>query len=153
MTMRKATIAIVVCAVLALALFGAMSGGGGVTPALAVAPTPASVSQPVRAQPALFTLFPTAVITQDTQGTCRELGNFSVADVQVVVDMSDTNTVTGYLQFSNDQVAFVDGVNVISTNVDLTAMQQTPLFGRYACWYSNVTTADPITVSVSAWVK
>ena len=152
--MRKATIAIVVCVMLALALFGAMNGGGATT-ALAVAPTPASVSQPVRMLPALFTLFPTAVITQDTRGTCRELGGFSVADIQVVIDMSDTNTTTGFLQFTNDPtLGYVDGVSIVSAAVaDANVMQQTPLFGRYACWYNDVGNTNPLTVTVSAWVK
>lgn len=153
--MRK-YIALTVCiGVLALAaLLGAMSGGGGVVAAPAYAPTPVSVTQPVRVDPALYTLLPTTVMTQATRGTCRELGFYSVVDLQVVIDMSNTNTTTGYLQFTNDLVTYINGTNVISVNADATEMVQAPLFGRYACWYSTVaTTTAPITVTVSAWAK
>jgi hypothetical protein len=152
MMRKQIAIAVSIGALLLVALLGAM-GGGGASAAPAFAPTPAAVTQPVRAQPALFTLFPTAVITQDTRGTCRELGTFSVADMQAVVDMSNTNTTTVYLQFTNDQAAYINGVNVVSTNVDLTDMVQTPLFGRYACAYVDVANTENVTVTVSAWVK
>ena len=109
--MRKATIAIVVTAMLALALFGAMNGGGG-TPALAAAPTPVSVTQPVRLPPVLYTLFSGTAITASAQGTCRELGGFSVADVQTNIDVSDTQTVTVKIQYSNDGTNLVDGANL-----------------------------------------
>lgn len=129
-------------------------GGGGAVAAPAFAPTPVSVSQPVGLQPELYTLFPMQVITADTPGTCRELGRFAVADVQYAVDMSDTNTVTAYLQFTNDRVTFINGTNIISTAADATDMVQVPLFGRYACWWTDVATSTaPVTVTVSAWVK
>jgi hypothetical protein len=153
MMRKQIAIAVTIGALLLVALLGAMSGGGGAVAAPAFAPTPAAVTQPVRAQPALYTLFPTAVITQGTQGTCRELGNFSVADVQVVIDMSNTNTTTAHLRFSNDLVTFIDGTDIVSSAEDVADMVQTPLFGRYACWYTDLTTNDPLTVTVSAWVK
>jgi hypothetical protein len=151
--MRKQPVFAVLIAVLLFAALLSAISGGGAAAAPAFAPTPVSVSQPVGLQPELYTLFPTAVITADTPGTCRELGRFAVADVQVVIDMSDTNTTTGYLQFTNDRVAFINGTNVVSTAEDITDMVQTPLFGRYACWWTDVTNEEPVTVTVSAWVK
>jgi hypothetical protein len=157
MMRKQFAIPLLVAVALLAGLLVAISGGGALAAPIEplMAPTPVAVTQPVRTQPELYTLFPTAVLTQDTRGTCRELGMFSVADIQVVIDMSDTNTTTGYLQFSNDLAAYINGTNVVSAAAeDTTDMVQTPLFGRYACWYTDVTTdTAPITITVSAWVK
>ena len=150
--MRKATIAIAVCALLALALFGAMSGGGG-TPALAAAPTPVSITQPVGLNPQLYTLFSGTAITASAQGTCWELGKWAVADVQSIIDVSDTQTVTVKIQYSNNGTNLVDGMNLATSAADASTFVQAPLFGRYACAYATLATTAPVTVSVTAWAK
>lgn len=150
--MRKATIAIAVCALLALALFGAMSGGGG-TPALAAAPTPVSITQPVGLNPQLYTLFSGTAITASAQGTCWELGKWAVADVQSIIDVSDTQTVTVKIQYSNNGTSLVDGMNLATSAADASTFVQAPLFGRFACAYATLATTAPVTVSVTAWAK
>lgn len=150
--MRKATIAIVVCAVLALTLFGAMNGGGG-TPALAAAPTPVSITQPVGLSPQLYTLFSGTAITASAQGTCRELGKWAVADVQSIIDVSDTQTVTVKIQYNNNGTNLVDGMNLATSAADANTMVQAPLFGRYICAYATLDTSAPVTVNVTAWAK
>jgi hypothetical protein len=150
--MRKATIAIAVCALLALALFGAMNGGGG-TPALAAAPTPVSITQPVGLNPQLYTLFSGTAITASAQGTCWELGKWAVADVQSIIDVSDTQTVTVKIQYSNNGTSLVDGMNLATSAADASTFVQAPLFGRFACAYATLATTAPVTVSVTAWAK
>ncbi|MBK8800412.1 MAG: hypothetical protein IPM07_30845 [Anaerolineales bacterium] len=150
--MRKATIAIAVCALLALALFGAMNGGGG-TPALAAAPTPVSITQPVGLNPQLYTLFSGTAITASAQGTCWELGKWAVADVQSIIDVSDTQTVTVKIQYSNNGTNLVDGMNLATSAADASTFVQAPLFGRFACAYATLATTAPVTVSVTAWAK
>lgn len=151
--MRKATIATVVCALLALALFGVMNSGGG-TPALAAAPTPVSITQPVGLSPQLYTLFSGTAITASAQGTCWELGKWAVADVQSIIDVSDTQTVTVKIQYSNSSGAnLVDGMQLATGSADASTFVQAPLFGRYACAYATLDTAAPVTVTVTAWAK
>lgn len=149
--MRKATIAIAVCALLALTLFGAMNSGGG-TPALAAAPTPVSITQPVGLEPQLYTLF-SGVVTTSTQGTCRELGKWAVADVQTVIDVSSTQTVTLKMQYSNDGVNLVDGANIVAASADTNTLTQLPLFARYACAYATLGSTNTVTVTVTGWAK
>jgi len=151
--MRKATIAIVVCALLALALFGAMNSGGG-TPALAAAPTPVSITQPTGLNPQLYTLFSGAAITASAQGSCWELGKWAVADVQTVIDVSDTQTVTVKIQYSNSAgTNLVDGMNLATGSADANTFVQAPLFGRFACAYATLGTTNPVTINVTAWAK
>ena len=151
--MRKA-IPVMVLAVLALALlFGALIGGGGVTAAPLAAPTPVSVTQPVRTQPQLYTLM-NAALTADTRGSCWELGVYSVADIQYTIDQSTTNTVTLKLQYTNDQATFTDGASLVTDNAaDASGMNQYPLFGRFTCLYADVTNTNTVTITVSAWAK
>lgn len=151
--MRKVTYGIVL-AVLALAvMFGVMFSGGGVTAAPLAAPTPVSVTQPVRTQPQLYTLM-NAALTADTRGSCWELGVFSVADIQYTIDQSTTNTVTLKLQYTNDQTTYTDGLSVVTDNAaDASGMNQYPLFGRFTCLYADVTNTNTVTTTVTAWVK
>jgi len=150
--MRK-YIALAVCiGVLCLAaLLGAMTGGG-VTPALAAPPTPVSITQPVGLAPSLYTLY-TGVPTTSTQGTCRELGKWAVADIQTVIDVSNTQTVTVKIQYSNDGTNLVDGANIVAASADTNTLTQLPLFARYACAYATLGTTAPVTVNVTAWAK
>ena len=134
------------------ALFGVMVGGGGTT-ALAAPPTPVSITQPVGLNPQLYTLFSGTAITQSAQGTCWELGKWAVADVQSIIDVSDTQTVTIKIQYSNNGTSLVDGMNLATGSADASTFVQAPLFGRYACAYATLGTAAPVTVTVTAWAK
>ena len=150
--MRKyAVIASLIAVLLLAAFFGAMNGGG-VTPALGAAPTPVSITQPVGLEPQLYTLF-SGVVTTSTQGTCRELGKWAVADIQTVIDVSSTQTVTLKIQYSNDGVNLVDGANIVAASADTNTLTQLPLFARYACAYATLGSTNTVTVTVTGWAK
>jgi len=150
--MRKhIAITVIVGALLLAALFGAMVGGGGTT-ALAAPPTPVSITQPVGLEPQLYTLF-SGVVTTSTQGTCRELGKWAVADIQTVIDVSSTQTVTLKIQYSNDGVNLVDGANIVAASADTNTLTQLPLFARYACAYATLGSTNTVTVTVTGWAK
>ena len=150
--MRKyAVIASLIAVLLLAAFFGAMNGGG-VTPALGAAPTPVSITQPVGLEPQLYTLF-SGVVTTSTQGTCRELGKWAVADIQTVIDVSNTQTVTLKMQYSNDGVNLVDGANIVAASADTNTLTQLPLFARYACAYATLGSTNTVTVTVTGWAK
>jgi len=151
--MRKYIVLSVAIGVLVLAaLFGAMNGGG-VTPALAAPPTPVSITQPVGLNPQLYTLYNGTAITASVQGSCWELGKWAVADVQTNIDVSDTQTVTVKIQYSNNGTTLVDGANVATGSADASTFYQAPLFGRFACAYVTLGTSAPVTVNVTAWAK
>ena len=146
----------VIAGSIAVLLFAALlvgMNGGGVTPALAAAPTPVSITQPVGLNPQLYTLYSGTAVTASAQGTCWELGKWAVADVQTKIDVSDTQTVTVKIQYSNNGTDLVDGANVATGSADATTLYQAPLFGRFACAYVTLGTSAPVTVSVSAWAK
>ncbi len=150
---KQIAIAVAVGALLLAVLLGAMVGAGG-SPALAAAPTPVSITQPVGLNPQLYTLFSGNAITQSAQGPCWELGKWAIADVQTTVDVSNPQTVTVKIQYSNDGTNLVDGANVAATVVaDGSSFYQAPLFGRYACAYATLGTTAPATVTVTAWAK
>lgn len=152
--MRKhIAITVIVGALLLAALFGAMNGGGG-SAALAAAPTPVSITQPVGLNPQLYTLYSGTAVTASAQGTCWELGKWAVADVQSIIDVSDTQTVTVKIQYSNNGTSLVDGATLVSAvSADSNTFVQAPLFGRFACAYVTLGTAAPVTVTVTAWAK
>lgn len=152
--MRKhIAITVIVGALLLTALFGAMVGGGGVNPALAAAPTPVSITQPVGLNPALYTMYSGNAITASAQGSCWELGRWAIADVQSTIDISNLQTVTVKIQYSNDGTNLVDGANVATGSADASTFYQAPLFGRFACAYVTLGTSAPVTVNVTAWAK
>ena len=146
----------VIAGSIAVLLFAALlvgMNGGGVTPALAAAPTPVSITQPVGLNPQLYTLYSGTAVTASAQGTCWELGKWAVADVQTKIDVSDTQTVTVKIQYSNNGTNLVDGMNLATSAADASTFVQAPLFGRYACAYATLATTAPVTVSVTAWAK
>ena len=146
----------VIAGSIAVLLFAALLvgiNGGGVTPALAAAPTPVSITQPVGLSPQLYTLFSGTAITASAQGACWELGKWAVADVQSIIDVSDTQTVTVKIQYSNNGTSLVDGMNLATGSADASTFVQAPLFGRYACAYITLGTSAPVTVGVTAWAK
>lgn len=138
--------------VFALALV-ALSGGGAATAAPAAAPTPVSVSAG-SAQPDLFTAYTGAAIAADERSGCVDVSKFQRADVQYLVDVGTVNTTTVTMQFTNDKITYVDGLAVASAIVaDGSDLKQYPVFGKFMCFYVNVTGTDPITWSVSAVLK
>lgn len=153
--MRKQIVTLFVAVLVLALMFGALVGGSGVTAAPLAAPTPVSVTQPVRTQfqPQLYTLM-NAAIAADTRGSCWPLGGYSVADVEYNVDQTDVNTVTLKLQHTNGQAVYTDGATVVSSNAaDASGMNQFPLYGQYTCLYADVTNTSTVTVTVTGWAK
>jgi hypothetical protein len=112
-----------------------------------------SITQPVGLNPQLYTLYSGTAITASAQGSCWELGKWAVADVQTNIDVSDTQTVTVKIQYSNNGTTLVDGANVATGSADASTFYQAPLFGRFACAYVTLGTSAPVTVNVTAWAK
>lgn len=140
-------------ALAALVLAAVAGGSGGALAAPEAAPTPVSVSVGAAA-PDLFTAYTAAAIAADERSGCVDVSKFQRADVQYLVDVGTVNTTTVTMQFTNDKVTYVDGLAVASAIVaDGSALQQYPVFGKFMCFYVNVTGTDPITWSVSAVLK
>ncbi len=144
--------AVVVALVLFVLALTAITSGP-VAAAPAAAPTPVSVSAGSNT-PDLFTAYTEAAIAADERSGCVDVSKFQRADVQYLVDVGTVNTTTVTMQFTNDKVTFIDGLAVASAIVaDGSAMQQYQVFGKYMCFYVNVTGTDPITWSLSAALK
>lgn len=153
MSKRNYLMLAVILPVLAFALALGALAGGPVAAAPMAAPTPVSVSAG-SAQPDLFTAFTEQAITEDTRSGCVDVSKFQRADVQYLVDASANNTTTVTMQFTNDKVTYIDGLAVASAvAADGSAMQQYATFGKFMCFYVNVTSTDPITWSISAALK
>lgn len=154
MKTRNYLVLAVILPVLAFALaLGALAGGPAATAAPAAAPTPVSVSAGSNT-PDLFTAYTEAAIAADERSGCVDVSKFQRADVQYLVDVGTVNTTTVTMQFTNDKVTFIDGLAVASAiTADGSAMQQYQVFGKFMCFYVNVTGTDPITWSLSAALK
>lgn len=126
---------------------------GPVAAAPAAAPTPVSVSAG-SAQPDLFTAYTEEAIAADERSGCVDVSKFQRADVQYLVDVGEVNTTTVTMQFTNDKVTYIDGLAVASAIVaDGSTMQQYAVFGKFMCFYVNLTNTEPITWSISAALK
>jgi hypothetical protein len=150
--------AVVVGALLVMAALGSLGQMPREVQAAAI--TPVSITHP--ASPEWIAVEPWGidVLAADTRSTCYETAKFSVADVQYLIDQGagpgDTavNTTTVTIQYTNDQVTFVDGGTVVSANAaDASGMVQLGTFGRYSCFYANVTNTSNTTFTVNAVFK
>lgn len=150
--------AVVVVAMLAM-LAVALQPAPASVAAPAAIPTPAAslnygnstgVSAPVQFWPQGV-----AVLTADGRSTCFELGGYDVLDLQYAVDVTDEQTLTVKLQYTNDRATYADGLAVISAATEdvATAMQQFPIFGRDTCLYATVATTNPVTVTITGLAK
>lgn len=119
-------------------------------------PTPiAATAQQSKGVPQLVTFFDHRALTADTTAPCVDLGNYSVADFEWVIDQGTVvNTTTLTLQFGNTTGALFAGVNLVAANAaDATSGGQFNLFNRYTCPLANVTNGNTITITLNAWVK
>lgn len=123
----------------------------------AAAPTPVAAVQRSPA-PEFPVFFNGKVLTADTRGSCFEVPDYAVVDLQYLIDQTAVdgapNTTTLTIQFSNDLVTYVDGLNAVADNAaDASGLVQMQLFGRHTCVYANVTNTNPVTVTVNGVVK
>ncbi len=152
-----ATAAAAVLLVASLLVAFTLMPTSGTQAAPAAAPTPVAAVQRSPA-PEFPQFFRTKVITEDTRSDCFEVPDYAVVDLQYLIDQTAVagapNTTTLTLQFTNDLVTYVDGVNVVAANAaDASDMQQFQLFGRHTCVYANVTNSNPVTVTALGVVK
>lgn len=152
--MRNRVAVSFVVAVVAFAVLVGLLGPVVEAAPLAV-PTPVSVTKPAATQPwRSFTIWNAATFTADTDSTCYEIADFSVADIQYVIDQGTTNTTTITLRWSNDGTTLTNGVNLVASNAaDASDMQQVALFGRYMCLLADVTNSNTITITAKVLVK
>ena len=152
-----ATAAAAVVLVASLLAAFAMVPAGSTQAAPSFAPTPVAAVQRA-ANPEFPAFFTNKVLTADTRSSCFEVPDYSVIDLQYNIDQTlvetTANTTTLTIQFSNDLVTFVDGLNAVADNAaDASGMVQLQLFGRHTCVYANVTNTNPITLTVNGVVK
>ena len=152
-----ATAAAAVLLVASLLAVFALVPTTGTQAAPSFAPTPVAAVQRSPA-PEFPVFFRGNVLTADTRSSCFEVPDYSVVDLQYLIDQTlvetTANTTTLTIQFSNDLVTFVDGVNAVTDNAaDASGLVQLQLFGRHTCVYANVSNTQPVTVTVLGVVK
>ena len=152
-----ATAAAAVVLVASLLAAFAMVPAGSTQAAPSFAPTPVAAVQRA-ANPEFPAFFTNKVLTADTRSSCFEVPDYSVIDLQYNIDQTlvetTANTTTLTIQFSNDLVTFVDGLNAVADNAaDVSGMVQLQLFGRHTCVYANVSNTLPVTITVNGVVK
>ena len=152
-----ATAAAAVVLVASLLAAFAMVPAGSTQAAPAAAPTPVAAVQRSPA-PEFPVFFRGGALTADTRSSCFEVPDYSVIDLQYNIDQTlvetTANTTTLTIQFSNDLVTFVDGLNAVADNAaDASGMVQLQLFGRHTCVYANVSNTLPVTITVNGVVK
>lgn len=152
--MKKRIAILVVVGLIFGAMLGLMTGPAAEAAPMA-APTPVSVTRPNAVQPwRSFTPWNATTFTADTNSTCYEIADFSLADIQYTIDQGTTNTTTITMRWSNDGTTLVSGVNLVASNTaDVTDMQQVQLFGRYMCLLADVTNSNTITITAKVLVK
>ena len=156
MTLRRFGVsAIVTAIVLMLVVLSALSLNTPTSQAAPLAaPTPISVPIQARVVPEFPTFFNTTVLQASANSSAFEVPDYSAIDLQWIIDVNTVNTTTLKLQYSNDNVNFVDGASFASAVVaDANSMQQYPLFGRWTRVVATVSNTDPITITVMGTVK
>ena len=141
--------AAMVALVLLLALGLMVQGPAPATAAPAAAPTPVAsvIAAPAAGVPLVF--LQNTVLTADDNSAALSVLDFDKVDLQLVVDHSTNNTTTFTLQFSNDNINWVDGaVFGSAVAADANTLNQYAVFGEYARVNTNMTSAAPMTVTV-----
>ncbi len=158
---RNAIAGVAIVAVVLLALLLVPLGT-----AKATIPQPLAIPTPVTAPahstalnaPEFPLFFNAKPLAADTRSSCFEVPEYSIIDLQWLIDQTlvgtAANTTTLKLQYSNDDVNYVDGASFVSANAaDAGDMQQYNLFGRYTCIYADVSNTQTVTVTVIGTVK
>lgn len=143
--------------VIALALLvGLVSGPQAATAANGLpriyAPTPvAAVERGVGREAALWSA---KVLTATANTGAINVLAANVVDLEYVIDQGTVNTTTLKLQFSNDNVNWVDGVAVASNiAADGSDLQQYQVFGKWMRINAALTNSNATTVTVLAVLK
>jgi hypothetical protein len=95
--------------------------------------------------------FGAKVMTESQASTSRLTARYSAADIQSVVDVGSSQTITCKLQWSNDDTNWTDGINVFADKTaDFNDLVQTEMFGQRSRITCTLTTANPVTVTIRA---
>ncbi len=156
---KNAWLVIVAVTLLALLLLPLRGVQANVPQPLAI-PTPVTAPAHSTAPnaPEFPLFFNAKPLTEDTRSSCFELPEYSIIDLQWLIDQTivntTANTITLKLQYSNDNINYVDGAAFVSANAaDAGDMQQYNLFGRHTCIYADVSNTQTVTVTVIGTVK
>ena len=155
--MRRNTFLAAIISVAILALFVLLAGSPTGMAAPLAAPTPVSIAHPSGPAPEYPIFFNAAVLTADTRSSCFEVPEYTIVDLQWIVDQTligvVPNTTTLTLQHSNGST-YVDGIAVATANIaDVDGLDQFPIYGRHTCIYADVANTNPITVTAIGVVK
>lgn len=91
----------------------------------------------------------TNTVDVDLNSTGQQTAGYTVVDLSNTIDATDNQTVTCYLDFSNDNSNWDRGLTVISAvSADATDMNQYNLMGRYSRITCTLGTANEVTVTV-----
>ena len=134
-------------------LFGALTVmPSSAAPSLA-APTPVAGINRAANKFWLQSRFVSGAQTADSR-VCVESAGYDLMDLQYVLDQGTVNTTTIKIQYTNDQVTFIDGASIVTANAaDTSGLLQYPLFGRYTCVNTDVVNANPLTTTVIGILK
>jgi len=107
--------------------------------------------------PKAVTLMAVTGITRSMRGRILELGNYCLIDVQYVVSMSGTNTVTIQMQHSNNQSNWTTGQSVATVGASGAGVTSTINAYQYTAptitLNSNGLVTMPVTVTITGWAK
>lgn len=151
--MRKFVVPFALAALLLVllgtALIQPVPSAQAAVPGPLLAPTPVSI-QPVAPSKIVFPMF-SGVITQSQRVGPFNFKNMRIADIQYVVDVSDTQTLTARLDYSNDNVHWVSGATILNAvAVDTNDMQEFYTFGGAGSITVTLGTANPVTLTLYA---
>lgn len=154
--MRRREVAILAL-VFGLALMVGLMGVLRPQPAVAgparAIPTPIAATADVGPDWIMLTFIQTDTVTVAQTSPGYNLPSYSVADIQWVLDFTGAETVTCKLQFSNNNVNWADGVDIVAAaSADVIDMDQFNLFGRYARVVCTPVGSTAYTVTVRAKV-
>ena len=98
-----------------------------------------------------FNFQPLTALTADTNaGGTADMLAFDSVDVQYTIDHGTVNTTTIKVQYSNDGTTWNDGLTLVSASAaDGSGITRVPVFGRYLRLNQDVTSADPITITLT----
>ena len=145
---NRYTVGAVVAVLALLLVMGLVLKAPAVDAAPAPAPTPVAsvIASPGAGVPLVW--LQNTVLTANNDSAALSVLDFDKVDLQLVVDVGTVNTTTLKLQFSNDNVNWVDGATVgTAIAADANTMAQYAVFGQYARINSALTNSSAITIT------
>jgi hypothetical protein len=112
------------------------------------APTPISAPAGGQGEWIMVTYLSTNTVDVDVNCSGRQIAAYTTLDLQHIVDVTDAQTVTCYLDFSNDNSNWARGPTVINAGADETDLQQYNLFGRYSRITCTLDSTNEVTLTV-----